>query len=154
MRYSGTPLAYSFSEAAHVKTLSSVTLKKGDDPVVEEVPVVPLRPMKDLRGTMGELETDPRYSGLEDTYVRVTLTEPSGVGQPVARLRLRFPLLLEFQEFLSPLPGTEESHPEPRMADVLEEFKAFEHRLRGKAGASEALVAAFLELRGELERSR
>ena len=38
--------------------------------------------------------------------------------------------------------------------DLLDEFKDFERRLRGEAGASEGLLAAFSELRGEMERAR
>ena len=154
MRYSGTPLPYSFSESAQAKAMAAVTLRKGHDPVVAAIPVKPLRPMKDLRGTLEELESDPRYAGLEDSYVRVTLTEPSGVGQPVVRLRLRFPFLLEFQEYLSPQTGPMDAPSERLEVDLLDEFKDFERRLRGEAGASEGLLAAFSELRGEMERAR
>ena len=154
MRYSGTPLPYSFSEATHVKAMAAVTLRKGFNPVVAAIPVIPLRPMKDLRGTLQELETDPRYTGLDDSYVRVTLTEPSLVGQPVMRLRLRFPFLLEFQEYISPQPDRMEMPSETLKADVLDDFKDFEQRIRGEAGVSEGLLDAFITLRGEMERAR
>ena len=154
MRYSGTPLPYSFSESTQVKAMAAVTLRKGFDPVVADIPVIPLRPMKDLRGTLHELETDPGYAGLGETYVRVSLTEPSPVGQPVVRLRLRFPFLLEFQEYLSPQPGPMDAPSERLELDLLDEFKDFERHLRGEAGAPEGLLAAFSDLRGEMERAR
>ncbi len=154
MRYSGTPLPYSFSEAAQAKAMAAVTLQKGLDPFVAAIPVNPLRPMKDLRGTMEELETDPRYAGLQDSYVRVTLTEPSPVGQPVLRLRLRFPLLLEFQEYVAPQADKIDTPDETLKTDLLDEFKDFERRLRGEDGASEGLLEAFTVLRGEMERAR
>lgn len=153
-RYAGSPLPYAFSECAHGKSMTAVTLAKGAEPAMAELPVVPLRPMKDLRGTMEELLDEPRYAGLEETYVRVTLTEASGASQPAVRLRLRFPLLLEFQEYAAPASDHEEACADSTAADILDEFKEFELRLRGGSGASDGLLAAFAELRGEMERTR
>ena len=97
---------------------------------------------------------DSRYAGLQDSYVRVTLTEPSPVGQPVLRLRLRFPLLLEFQEYVAPQADKIDTPDETLKTDLLDEFKDFERRLRGEDGASEGLLEAFTVLRGEMERAR
>ncbi len=154
VRYSGSPLPYSFSESAQLKTMTAITLKKGSDPGIEAIRIIPLHPMKDLRGRLDELLNDPGYAGLEDTFIRATLTEPSGISQPVARLRLRFPLLLEFQEYVSPSHDAVEAFPDPQATDMLDEFKAFEQHLRGEAGGSENLLAAFVALRSELEQSR
>jgi len=154
IRYSGSPLPYSFSESGHAKAMMAVTLRKGIDPIVEAVPVTPLRPMKDLRASLEELLSDPRFAGLEDSYIRVTLTQPSGIGQPVARLRLRFPLLLEFLEYSSPQTGLEDALLQTRHEDLLDEFQAFERRLRGGSRVSEELLAAFTELRGGMESAR
>ena len=134
--------------------MTSVTLGEGVDPELVKVSITPLRPMKDLQGTMKELQEDPQYAGLEGTYVRVSLTEPAGVSQPVARLRLRFPLLLDFKDFTAPSGASSGSLPDLRKVDLLEEFKAFEQRLRGEDGASERLIATFTQLREEVEKSR
>ncbi|HWQ10465.1 MAG TPA: exonuclease subunit SbcD, partial [Holophaga sp.] len=65
IRYSGTPLPYSFSEASQRKSMAAVTLAKGVEPAVDLVPVQPFRAMMDLKGTLAELQADPKYAGLE-----------------------------------------------------------------------------------------
>lgn len=154
VRYSGSPLAYSFSEAGQAKSLAAVTLAKDAAPAVDLVPITPLRPMVSVKGTLDELLADPRFSGLGEAYVRVVLTETASLGQPAARLRSRFPLLLELQEAtssvplqpLAPLPALERP-------DLGTDFLAFQQRLRGEA-PPEALQAAFADLRRDLEKTR
>lgn len=153
IRYSGTPLAYSFSEAGQSKSMAAITLVKGAEPQVELLPVSPLRPMVNLKGTLEELLEEERFAGLGEAYVRVTLTKPAGISQPVARLRSRFPLLLDFQEYCAPQSQSTAPIPAIQKADLGEEFRAFERRLRDD-DPSDALVAAFGELRAEMEQSR
>ncbi|WP_005034016.1 exonuclease SbcCD subunit D [Holophaga foetida] len=153
IRYSGTPLAYSFSEAGQAKSMAAITLTKGVDPELELVPVRPFRTMLNLKGSLEELMEDERFAGLGEAYVRVTLTGPAGITQPVARLRSRFPLLLDFQEYVAPQSQALAPLPALRKPDIGEEFQAFERRLRD-GDPPGPLVAAFSELRAELERTR
>ena len=153
IRYSGTPLAYSFSEAGQAKVMLSVELRKAGPPAVEEIAVVPLRVMRDLRGTLGDLLENPAYGEAEDAYVRVSLTEPAAGTSPVLRLRRRFPHLLEFRDHVFEDRGTGTDDPAIDLedSDILDDFLAFEQRIRGEEGASEALVAAFRQLQESVE---
>lgn len=89
VRYSGSPLGYSFSEAGQEK----VALR-WEDGAVTPVPLVPRRPLTRLRGTFDQLARDPGYEAYADHWVEITLTDPALVPGPLERLRPRFPGLL------------------------------------------------------------
>ncbi len=98
VRYSGSPLAYSFSEAQHVKSVSLMELPPSGEPRVETVPCPVPRRLARLRGRLEELLSDRRLRGHETDFVQVTLTDAVRPPDPMRRLRERFPhtLVLEF----------------------------------------------------------
>ena len=118
-RYSGSPLAYSFSEVNHRKSTALVTLGASARPVTPEpageltlfeddaapqtaedgaahvdlVPAPVPRPLADLTGTLAEL-LSARYDEHADSWVRVTVTDPVRPSELVPRLEQRFAHLL------------------------------------------------------------
>jgi exonuclease SbcD len=98
LRYSGSPLAYSFSEAGHTKGCWVVDL--GPDGVTAttfvEAPVP--RRLSTVSGDLEVLLTDPRLDDVADHWLQVTLTDSVRPAQPMERLRARFPhtLVLSF----------------------------------------------------------
>src|SRR4051794_149820 len=107
LRYSGSPLAYSFSEAAHTKGCWLVDL--GRDGVTGtsfvEAPVP--RRLATLAGDLETLLTDPRYDAVADHWLQVTLTDAVRPEQPMERLRPRspHPLVLAFAPSSDPADG-------------------------------------------------
>lgn len=91
VRYSGSPLAYSFSEARHRKSVDLVELGPEAAVAVERIPCPAPRPLALLRGHLEDLLTDPRLRQHEDAYVQATLTDPERPRDPLERLRRRFP---------------------------------------------------------------
>ncbi|MGW0805429.1 exonuclease SbcCD subunit D [Nonomuraea sp. NPDC002799] len=94
VRYSGSPLAYSFSEAGHVKGSWLVTLEPGGAgavPCVEFVPAPVPRPVARLRGVLDDLLTFPKYDDFEDHWLQITLTDQIRPKSAMDRLRARFP---------------------------------------------------------------
>ena len=90
VRYCGTPLKYSVSEAGSSKSVTLIELgEKGSEPVVTEIPLTPLRDMKKLRGSFDEL-----IQGMDDSYVHVVLTDPTDVTDAMGKLRMRYPYIL------------------------------------------------------------
>lgn len=98
VRYSGSPLAYSFSEAAHRKGSWLVDLDRSGAISASWVEAPVPRPLARLRGTVDELLDDPRHAWAEGCWVEATLTDPGRPLQAMERLRRRFPhtLVLAF----------------------------------------------------------
>ncbi|MFE0149390.1 exonuclease SbcCD subunit D [Nonomuraea sp. NPDC059007] len=95
VRYSGSPLAYSFSEVNQVKGSWLVTL--GEEP--EFVPAPVPRPIGRLRGELEDLLTSPRHAAYEDHWLQIVLTDAVRPKSAMDRLRARFPhtLALSFE---------------------------------------------------------
>ncbi len=90
-RYSGSPLAFSFSEAGQAKSVALVEVTAGALPLVELLPTPVPRALANLRGTLDELLADPRLAEIEDAWVQATLTDPVRPADAMERLRRRFP---------------------------------------------------------------
>ncbi|HUR74119.1 MAG TPA: exonuclease SbcCD subunit D [Sporichthya sp.] len=94
MRYSGSPLAYSFSEAAHAKGSWLVELNASGLSRAEFVPAPAARKLSAVRGTLEVLLADPALEAQTDDYVAVTLVDPVRPAAAMDRLRARFPHVL------------------------------------------------------------
>ena len=99
VRYSGSPLPYSFSEADHHKGSWLVDLDDTGVQAVDFVAAPVPRPVATLRGRLDDLVADPAHVGLEQAWLKVTLTDPVRPRDPMTRLRARFPhtLVLGFE---------------------------------------------------------
>lgn len=91
LRYSGSPMAYSFSEAAHHKSVWIAELDKTGLAEVErhELPVP--RRLSVVTGTLDELLTEPRYRDQEHDFVSAVLTDDVQPVEVMRRLHARFP---------------------------------------------------------------
>lgn len=91
LRYSGSPLAYSFSEARHRKSVWLVELDAGGLAGVErrELPVP--RALATVTGNLAELLTDPAHEPLVERYLSVELTDRVRPTDALRRLQQRFP---------------------------------------------------------------
>jgi DNA repair protein SbcD/Mre11 len=94
LRYSGSPLPYSFSEATHRKGSWLVELDATGTKRAERVPAPTLRKLTQLRGRLADLLSSREYAPNEDDFVSVTLTDPSRPEGPMDALRTRFPHIL------------------------------------------------------------
>ncbi|WP_354643225.1 exonuclease SbcCD subunit D [Kitasatospora camelliae] len=95
LRYSGSPLAYSFSEADHRKTMWMVDLAADGSVAAERVDCPVPRPLARLRGRLAELLEDPALARHEESWVQATLTDPVRPAGPMEELRRRFPHTLQ-----------------------------------------------------------
>lgn len=89
VRYSGSPLAYSFSEKDHVKGCWLVDLGETVHAEFVEAPVP--RRVSTVEGRLDTLLTSEEYTGIEDHWLQVTLTDPDRPAGAMERLRRRFP---------------------------------------------------------------
>ncbi|MEV7426449.1 MULTISPECIES: exonuclease SbcCD subunit D [unclassified Streptomyces] len=91
VRYSGSPLAYSFSETAHRKTMWLVELGASGAIEAERIDCPVPRALARIRGRLDDLLADPGLARHEESWVEATLTDPARPHEPMARLAERFP---------------------------------------------------------------
>ncbi|HEX4221080.1 MAG TPA: exonuclease SbcCD subunit D [Pseudonocardiaceae bacterium] len=112
LRYAGSPIAYSFSEANHHKSVWLVDFgPKGLELVRRHELPVPRR-LATVRGELAELLADPGNKGVLDCYLYAVLTDPVRPLDAMRRLRERFPFAVR----LDWLPGGVQAQPQSRAA--------------------------------------
>lgn len=94
VRYSGSPLAYSFSEAGHRKSMWLVDLGADGSVTAERIDCPVPRALARIRGALEDLLVDPALAPQEEAWVEATLTDPVRPSDPMARLTARFPYAL------------------------------------------------------------
>ena len=125
LRYSGSPLAYSFSEADHRKSTWLVDLGPAAELTARRIDCPVPRRLARLRGTLERLLTDPALTRHEDAWVQATITDTRRPERAMEQLRGRFPHALQLV-----------FEPEGATGDGLPSYAA---RTRGRGDAEIAL---------------
>ncbi len=112
VRYSGSPLAYSFGEAGHGKQAWLVDLDAGGLAEVRAVPLPAPRRLAVLTGELDSLLTDPAHAAVADHFVSVRLTDPVRPVDPMRKLQARFPHCVHLEWAGSGAPGDGRSYAE------------------------------------------
>lgn len=100
VRYAGSPLKYSFSEARHHKSATLLTFGKKGELEIRQLPLVPLRDLREIKGPIAELlragREDP--DSAED-YIHATLTDEEEIYDAIGQLRQVYPnlMILDFE---------------------------------------------------------
>ena len=98
IRYCGSPLKYSFSEAGQQKSATVVELLEKGNLKIREIPLKPQRDMRKLKGTYMEITS---LSGYQDTntedYVQITLTDEEDIVNGMQKLRTIYPNLMRLE---------------------------------------------------------
>ena len=98
LRYSGTPLKYSFSEASHTKSVTVVDMDGKGEIKITELPLVPLRDMREVRGTYNEIMNRNSYRGTNtDDYIHIVLTDEQDEPDAISKLRNVYPNLMRLE---------------------------------------------------------
>ncbi len=97
-RYSGSPIAYSFSEEGQQKSVVIVDVTDND---IEAslLPTPQPRALATIQGDLHDLLSDPTLAHLQDHWIRAVITDERRPERPMDRLRERFPHTLQL-EFL------------------------------------------------------
>ncbi len=159
VRYSGSPLAYSFSEATHRKGGWLVDVGSEGVSSVQEVLWEAPRTLAVLRGPLEELLELPEHQWAEAAYCQVTLTDAQRPARAMERLRSRFPdtLVLGFApEGGTPAAASSYSSRLAEAPDDLSVCCGFLEHVRGRLpdDAEKAALADALENVRLLEASR
>lgn len=89
IRYSGTPLKYSFSETNDHKTVTILDIRRKGDMELSFFPLVPKRDMVEIKGTYDELVLKSFYesTSYQEDYVHITLTDEEDIPDVLTKLR-------------------------------------------------------------------
>lgn len=96
IRYAGSPLKYSFSEARQHKSVTVVTLGEKGDVQVRTVALTPLRELREIRESYDELTARSFYehTTYRSDYLHLILTDEQDVFDAMSRLRTIYPYLM------------------------------------------------------------
>ncbi len=150
VRYCGTPLKYSFSEKDHVKSVTVVEMREKGDLDIRTVPLIPLRDMREVRGTYDEVTLKANYEGTNtEDYLRVVLTDEQDVPDAVAKLRIIYPNLmrLDYDNLRTRTQWNAEAIPEEDRRSALELVDLFYEKQNGTPldEAQKGYAASLLE---------
>ena len=135
VRYCGSPLKYSVSEADREKSVTEVTLGKKGEISEELLPLEPLYDVRKIRGTLAEL-TSPLVlaAANPEDYVSVVLTDEEELYEPGQALARVYPRLLEWRvENSRTRYEMQDVVPHEEKKSVLELFGDFYEQMRGEA---------------------
>ena len=131
IRYCGTPLKYSFSEAKQDKSVTVIELGKKGNVNVRTVKLIPLRDMTKLKGSYEELMKKSFYegTGYTEDYVHITLTDENDIPDAVSKLRLVYHRLMKMdydnartkkQSIIEGMTSARETDPEKLFGEFFE----------------------------------
>lgn len=142
LRYSGSPLAYSFSEAGQAKSVTLVELDGAGAVRTESIALSPRRQLRRLRGAFEALRTAPPAEGRED-WLEITLTDPKPVHEAQRRLAEVYPHILGFGYTRNEAaPDAPAPSPRPETAEPLAQLDAFWREMRNAPLPEEAAPVA------------
>lgn len=96
IRYCGTPLKYSFSEAAHHKSVTVVHLGAKGELELQLRPLTPRHDLRQIRGTFAQLTDKTNYEqGDTQDYIHAILTDEEDIPEAVGKLRVIYPNLMK-----------------------------------------------------------
>lgn len=139
--YSGSPLAYSFTENSDEKGVLLIKLKNGTSEV-KKLPLFPLRPMRVIEDNLETLLETEIYDHFRECYLSVRLTEQSILSEPMHHIRERFPHILH-------LCVPREDAPEAGLSaanqmtgsDLADDLSQFWQHVTGDSPSDEVLLA-------------
>ena len=129
VRYCGTPLKYSFSEAAHEKSATLVTLGEKGSVTIEPIPLKPLRDLCEIKGTYEQVTAKSFYEDTDypQSYMHITLTDEEDIPDAMGKLRAIYKNLMKLDydnqrtRSTNIIEGAEEAEAKSPL-DLLDEF--------------------------------
>ncbi len=142
IRYSGSLLKYSFSEATQRKGVTLVDIEAGGVTHIQQVPLVPSREVRVLEGELDALIAQGRTDAQAEDYLLVRLTDRHAILDPMGKLREIYPNVLHLEK-----PGMLDSRGQQQLDrerlrfDALDMFSDFFTQTSGEAMSDEQASA-------------
>lgn len=150
VRYCGTPLKYSFSEASHKKSVTIVEMGEKGSVTIRTKELTFLHDMREIKGTFAEVTDKSNYEGTNtEDYMHITLTDEDDIPDAIGKLRVIYPNLMKLdydnkrtrsQSFITGAENVREKHP-------LELFEVFFENQNGQPMSEEqrSFVGSLIE---------
>ena len=135
IRYSGTPLKYSFSEAGDEKSVTMAELDVKGEVALRTIPLKPRHDLREIKGTYDELMDKRNYEGTAtDDYLRVVLTNENDVFDAMRKLKSVYPniLRLDYDNVRTRTDASLEAAPETESMTPFELVEDFYARQNGQ----------------------
>ncbi len=98
VRYCGTPLKYSVSEAEQEKSVTVIEMGKKETLTIRTIPLTPKHDLRKIRGSYMEVTARPFYQNTNtEDYVQITLTDEEDILDGMQKLRTIYPNLLSLE---------------------------------------------------------
>lgn len=91
VRYGGTPLKYSFSEAKHRKTVTVLEMRQKGDIEFKHIPLMPLRDLREIKGSFAEITAAEKSFD----YLHITLTDEEEIPYALGKIRSVYPNVMK-----------------------------------------------------------
>lgn len=151
VRYCGTPLKYSFSEAGDCKSATIVELREKGDVQVRTALLVPARDMREIRGSYEEVTRKSFYENTSypEDYMHITLTDEEDIPYALGKLRTIYHNLMKLDydnqrtRENREVSGAEEAENKPPLR-LFGDFYELQNN-RPMSGAQEAYVGELIE---------
>ena len=156
IRYAGSPLKYSISEATHQKSLTMVELMAKGSVDTTLIPLKPLRDLRQIKGPLAKLISQEIVASANpDDYLHVTLTDEEDLASPMADLRRFYPNILKLdidnsRSAISEGEGAASDPQEKSPLELFDEFYQFQQNIPLADDKRDIVKDAFAELGGEL----
>ena len=96
VRYCGTPLKYSFSEAGHKKSVTVVEVKEKGNIEICTKELIPMRDMREIKGLYDDIMNKENYENTNtEDYMHITLTDEEDIPFAIEKLRVVYPNLMK-----------------------------------------------------------
>ena len=131
VRYCGSPLKYSFSEAGHRKSVTVVTIERGEI-AIDTLPLVPRLDLREIRGPLAQL-LRPEVCGAAncEDYLHVTLTDEKEILDAIGQLREVYPNIMRLDFANRQEQQSDEPEILPEEKNPMELFEEFFLRQNG-----------------------
>lgn len=141
MRYAGTPLAYSFSEAGQTKSIPIIDMKEKGNVSIHLHPLVPMHAMREIHGTYQEIMDHREEDENTDDYMHITLNDEEDVVNAIQRLRIVYPniMKLDYDNTRTRSVDRNDVLVQTEKQDPLEIFEKFYEMRNGKKMSEEQI---------------
>ncbi len=159
IRYSGTPLKYSFSECKQIKSVTCIEIKEKNKIEISLIPLHPIKDMRIIKDKLDNLLHESKYTQANcEDYIHAIITDEEDIYDPIGKLRTVYSniLLLEVENAKTNINENSRSSASGDVAtrspmDLFQEFFINQNNVDLTDTQKKIMLDIFEELGGDFE---